>query len=100
MHTQKLVLEPPFFHQCLIFLVRMLSVHVKESKTVWIRRRGFRITGTGFRISIVSGIPDSLSCIPDFRSPIFWNPQAKISRIPAVFRIPQANSFWVRPDWN
>ena len=40
---QKLVLEPPFFLQCLIFLVRMLSAHVKESKTVWIRRRGFRL---------------------------------------------------------
>ena len=79
---QKVVLEPPFFLQCLIFLVRMLSAHVKESKTVWIRRRGFRITGTGFWITIVSGIPDSLSCIPDFRSPIFWNPQAKMSRIP------------------
>ena len=54
MHTQKLVLEPPFFLQCLIFLVRMLSAHVKESKTVWIRRRGFRITGNTILVSSLS----------------------------------------------
>ena len=78
---QKLVLEPPFFSSMFDFFGQDV-IRPQESKTVWIRRRGFRITGTGFRISIVSGIPDSLSCIPDFRRPIFWNPQAKISRIP------------------
>ena len=43
----------------------------------WIPRRGFRIQGTGFQflsvklgpcIPIFSGIPDSLSCIPDSKA--------------------------------
>ena len=64
---------------------------------------GFRIPGTGFQylsvelgfwIPIVSGIPDSLSCIPDsktkdsgFLKQNFQGsriPQAKISRIPSL----------------
>ena len=46
----------------------------------------------GFRIRIVSGIPDSYTCIPDSKAqdsgfhkqkfPRFWIPNAKISRIP------------------
>ena len=45
-----------------------------DSRGFWIPRCGFRITGTGFQflsvelefwVPIVSGIPDSLSCIPD-----------------------------------
>ena len=52
------------------------SSHVREpgSLEFWILCCGFRILGTGFQyllvedgfwIPIVSGIPDSLSCIPD-----------------------------------
>ena len=46
---------------------------IQDSLEFWIPRRGFRIQGTGFqplsvelgfRIPIVSGIPDSLCCIP------------------------------------
>ena len=46
---------------------------IQDSIEFWIPRRGFRIQGTGFqslsvelgfRIPIVSGIPDSSSCIP------------------------------------
>ena len=64
------------------------SPHIRESMT-WIRILflGFQIPGTGFKslsvelgfwISIVSKIPDSLSCIPDSRIhkpnfPGFWN---------------------------
>ena len=52
--------------------------YVSESKTV--PRHGFRIAGTGFHslsvelefwIPIASGIPDSLSCIPDSTSTFF-----------------------------
>ena len=54
------------------------SPHVRESKTV--PRHRFRIAGTelhslsvelGFWIPIASGIPDSLSCIPDSTSKFF-----------------------------
>ena len=54
------------------------SPHVRESKTV--PRHGFRIAGTGFHslsvelgfwIPIASGIPDSLSCIPDSTNKFF-----------------------------
>ena len=54
------------------------SPHVRESKTV--PRHGFRIAGTGFHslsvelgfwIPIASGIPDSLSCIPDSSNKFF-----------------------------
>ena len=30
--------------------------------------------GTGFKIPIVRGIPDSLSCIPESKNPGFWIP--------------------------
>ena len=55
--------------------------HVRECKRVLdsgFHSRGFRIPGTGFQslsvevefwISIVSGIPDSLSCISDSKAP-------------------------------
>ena len=51
---------------------------IQDSLGFWIPRRGFRIPGTGFKslsvavgfwISIVSGIPDSLSCISDSKAP-------------------------------
>ena len=76
--------------------------HLRESKTVL--DSGFRIPGTGFQylsvelgfwIPIVSGIPDSFSCIPDSKTqdsrfhrqnfPGFRIPQTKISRIPVSF---------------
>ena len=50
---------------------------IQDSLGFWIPRWGFRIPGTGFQflsvelefwISIVSGIPDSLSCIPDSKA--------------------------------
>ena len=51
---------------------------IQDSLGFWIPRRGFRIPGTGFQslpaergfwIPIVSGIPDSLSCIPYSKAP-------------------------------
>ena len=54
------------------------SPHARESKMV--PRHGFRIAGTGFHslsvelgfwIPIASGIPDSLSCIPDSTNKFF-----------------------------
>ena len=53
---------------------------IKDSLGFWIPLRGFRIPGTGFQssffqsvelgfwIPVVSGIPDSLSCIPDSKA--------------------------------
>ena len=50
---------------------------IQDSLGFWIPRCGFRIPGTGFQflsvelefwIPIVSGIPDSLSCIPDSKA--------------------------------
>ena len=74
---------------------------VQDGFGLWIPRRGFRIPGTGFQslslelgfwILIVSRIPNSLNCVPDFRTqdfgfqkynfPWFQIPQAKIFRIP------------------
>ena len=61
----------------------LLLPQVRESKIV---------LDSGFRVPIVSGIPDSLNSIPYFKPqdsgfhmqkfPGFWIPQAKISRIP------------------
>ena len=55
---------------------------IQDSLRFWILRRGsVQISGTGFqylsvelgfRIPIVSGIPDSLSCIPDSKAKDFW----------------------------
>ena len=51
---------------------------IQDSVGFWIPRRGFRIPGTGFQslsvevgfwISIVSGIPDALSCISNSKAP-------------------------------
>ena len=50
---------------------------IQDSLGFWISRCGFRIPGTGFQflsvelefwIPIVSGIPDSLSCIQDSKA--------------------------------
>ena len=50
---------------------------IQDSLGFWILRCGFRIPGTGFQslsvelgfwIPIVSGIPESLSCIPDSKT--------------------------------
>ena len=76
------------------------SKEIQDSTGFWIPHRGFRILGTGFQslsvelgfwIPIVSGIPDSLSRIPDSKAqdsgfheqkfPGFRNPKAKNSRI-------------------
>ena len=55
---------------------------IQDSLRFWILRRGsVQISDTGFqylsvelgfRIPIVSGIPDSLSCIPDSKAQDFW----------------------------
>ena len=81
-----------------------VSLHARESKTVL--DSGFNFVGSGFQVllstsfsvelgfrtPIVSGIPDSYSCIPDSNAhdsglhkqkfPRFRNPHAKISKIP------------------
>ena len=70
---------------------------IQDSLGFWIAYCGFRIPGTGFQFlslelifwtptAIVSGIPDSLSCIPDSKTqdpgfpeqkfPAFWNPHS------------------------
>ena len=50
---------------------------IQDSLGFWIPRCGFQIPGTGFQylsveigfwIAIISGIPDSLSCIPDSKN--------------------------------
>ena len=74
------------------------SPHVRESKTLLdsgfhavdsgfhlLDSRSFSVE-LGFRIRIVSGIPDSYTCIPDFKAqnsgfqmqkfPGFWNPDS------------------------
>ena len=74
---------------------------IKDTLGFWIPRRGFRIPATGFRslsvelglwISIVSGSPDFLSCIPDSKAqdsrfhkhifPRILDSVSKISQIP------------------
>ena len=64
---------------CLKFISKR-PPHVRVCKGrilgFWIPRHGFRIPGTlsaerGFRIPISNGIPDSLSCIPDFKAQDF-----------------------------
>ena len=74
------------------------SLHVRQPKAVPIL--GFQIPRNGIRIlfqwnwiSVVRGIPDSLSCtFSRFQSPGFRIPQAKITQIPdsmnKIFRIP------------
>ena len=50
---------------------------IQDSLGFWIPHCGFRIPGTGFQylsvelgfwIAMISGIPDSLSCIPDSKT--------------------------------
>ena len=50
---------------------------IQDSLRFWIPRRGLRIRKTGLRIAMVSGIPDSLSCIPESKALDFGIPQAK-----------------------
>ena len=55
----------------ILFFLGDLSPDVRESKTFL--NSGFHVTDSlsvelGFRIPIVSGIPDSLSCIPDSKA--------------------------------
>ena len=70
---------------CPIFFITLLAQlkydaprkEIQDSLGFWTPRRGFRIPGTGFQylsvdigiwIPIVSGIPDSLSCIPNSKT--------------------------------
>ena len=66
----------------------------QDSLGFWIPHCGFRIPGTGFWylsvelgfwIPIVSGIPDSLSCIPDSKT---WDSRFHEQNIPG-FQIPR-----------
>ena len=50
---------------------------IQDSLRFWTPRRGLRIRKTGLRIAMVSGIPDSLSCIPESKALDFGIPQAK-----------------------
>ena len=106
----------------------LVSPHVSESKTVL--DSGFNFVGSGFqvllstsfsvelgfRIPIVSGIPDSYSCFSGFQCPWFRITQAKISKIPEssckilqdsgfhvkkfpIFRIPHAKIFRISESW-
>ena len=63
----------------------------QDSLGFWIPCRGLRIPDTGFQsltvelgfwIPIFSGIPDSMSCIPDSKANDIHIPQAKFTRIP------------------
>ena len=54
---------------------------IQDSLTFSILRHGFRTPGIGFRISIVRGIPNSLSLITDSK-PVIPDPTNKISGIP------------------
>ena len=59
-------------------LFRVLRIHaclqpaprkgIQDSLGLWIPHRGFRIPSTGLRTPIVSGIPDSMSCIPNSKA--------------------------------
>ena len=65
--------------------------HLRESKTVLdsgIPHRGFRIPSTGLRIPIVSGIPDSMSFIPDFKAQVSGFHKQKF---PLLTRCPKQN---------
>ena len=62
---------------------------IQDSLTFWILRHGFRTPGIGFRISIVSGIPNSLSLITDSKAREFRIPQTKFPG----FRIAQVKIF-------
>ena len=83
------------------YLEFRLMEGIQDSLGFWIPHPGFRIPGTGFqslsvevafRLPIVSNIPDSLSCILDYKTPNsgFYEqefpgyriPWARISRIP------------------
>ena len=41
---------------------------IQDSLGLWIPHRGFRIPSTGLQTPIVSGIPDSMSCIPNSKA--------------------------------
>ena len=64
---------------------------IQDSLKFWTPRCGFQIPGIGFqslsvelwfRIPVVSGIPDSLSCIPDSKAKDSEFHNQKIFRIP------------------
>ena len=69
---------------------------IQDSVGFWIPQWGSRITGTGFRISFVCGIPDSLICIPDSKGQDFIF-VAKICWIPYSFSVELG--FWISFVW-
>ena len=65
---------------------------IQDTPGFWIARHGFRIfVEQVFWIPIVSGIPDSLSCIVDSKSPGLRIPRAKFPRL----QIPQARFLYM-----
>ena len=61
---------------------------IQDSLGFWIPHRGFRIPSTRLRISIVSGIPDSMSCIPDSKAQVSGFHKQKL---PLLTRCPKQN---------
>ena len=63
-----------------------MSTHARESKTVM--DSGFRLldsrsfSGLGFQIPVVSKMPDSYSCIPEWKAQDSGFHKQKISKIP------------------
>ena len=82
--TQKFTLQIPFprlehFNSDVANTLHLFTSceGIQDRLGFWIPRRGFQIPGTGFQslsvelgfwIPIVSGIPDSMSCIPDSKT--------------------------------
>ena len=57
--------------------------HVRESKTVLDSGFQYMSVERGFWIPVVSGIPNSLSCIPDFtRTEFSWIPDSASKNFP------------------
>ena len=85
--TQKITLQIPFprlehFNRDVGNTLHLFALckGIQDRLGFWIPRCGFQIPGTGFQslsvelgfwIPIVSGIPDSMNCIPDSISKIF-----------------------------
>ena len=86
-----------------------MSTHARESKTVM--DSGFRLldsrsfSGLGFQIPVVSKMPDSYSCIPEWKAQDSGFHKQKISKIPDTTcknsRIPlHVENTCVQPVWH
>ena len=61
---------------------------IQDNLGFWITHRGFRIPSTGLRTPIVSGIPDSMSCIPNSKAQVSGFHKQKF---PLLTRCPKQN---------